>query len=303
MQIFNSMTNTFSYSVLKYRHSILLNEILNVGLLFYFPDERKILFSYPSKLNRISHLYQNINIDSIKKVQSIFVNKCHALNQEWHFESSSLFKDVLDIEKPFKKLINSYFLIEDASSLYFEEIRTGVNPGVKEIISYYEKEYFSCYEDELFNANKKDEKYIEQKLKSNLKQNLKDNEFNVHDLSINKNINTGLVIERFKWGWKNGGDKLISLIGFDLVESDSIQKKAYEWYGKLSFLKEYAIENKTEFHLLTSKPTNKKLLKSYNSAINVIKQSKAPAEVYTDTEIQEYSKYVANNITGKVLSI
>ena len=58
-----------------------------------------------------------------------------------------------------------------------------------------------------------------------------------------------------------------------------------------------------EFHLLTSKPTSKKLIKEYNSAINVIRESKAPTEIYTDSEIEDYSKYIANHITGKVLSI
>jgi hypothetical protein len=297
------MNTTFSYSVLKYRHSILLNEILNVGLLFYFPEDKRILFSFPTKLNRISHLYQNINIATIKTVQAIFTSHCSRLNREWDFTANSLFKDVIEVERPFKKLINEIFLVEDASSLYFEDIKTGINVGLKETISYYEKEYFSCYEDILINPNKKDEKYIEHKLKSTLRQTLKDNQFSVYDISIDKNIKTGLVSERFKYGWKNGGDKLISLIGFDLVEAESIQKKAYEWYGKLSFLKDYAKENNTEFHLLTSKPTSKKLFKSYDSALNVINAAEAPSKIYEDSEIEKYSEYLADHITGKVKSI
>ena len=295
------MTKTFSYSVLKYRHSIFLNEILNVGLLFYFPNEKRIHFSFPNKLNRISHLYKNLNISIIKTVHSIFVNQCYILNREFDFNSTGLFQDVLDIERPFKNIINDAFLVEDASALYFEEIKTGIYSDYKEIISYYEEGYFSCYEDSLINSEKKDEKYIENKLKSNLRHTLKNNQFNIYDISIDKNINTGIVSERFKWGWKNGGDKLISLVGFDLVESDSIRKKAYEWFGKLSFLKEYAVGHNTEFHILTSKPTSRKLIKEYNSAINVIRKSEAPTEIITDSEIEDYSKRIATHITGKVL--
>jgi hypothetical protein len=33
------MSNYFTYSVLQYKHSLALGEILNVGILFYFPDD------------------------------------------------------------------------------------------------------------------------------------------------------------------------------------------------------------------------------------------------------------------------
>jgi hypothetical protein len=297
------MNTTFSYCVLKYRHSILLNEILNVGLLFYFPNEKRIYFSYPSRLNRISHLYENINIGTIKSVQLIFTNQCSILNKEWDFDANSLFKNVVDFERPFKSIIHDYFLVEDASSLYFEEVKTGVNIGVKEIISYYEKEYFSCYEDTIHNPNKKDEKYIEHKLKTNLRNSLRNNSFNINDIEIDKNIKAGLISERFKYGWKNGGDKLITLIGFDLLEADTIKNKALSWYGKFSFLKQFANDRDINFHILTSKPSKKGLLSAYHDAINIIKQSDAPTEFYADNQIEEYSDIISKNITGKVSSI
>lgn len=297
------MNTNFSYSVLKYRHSILLNEILNVGLLFYFPNEKRIHFSYPSKLNRISHLYENINIATIKSVQLIFISQCSVLNRDWNFEAYSLFKDVIDFERPFKSIINDYFLVEDASSLYFEEVKTGVNIGAKEIISYYEKEYFSCYEEAIYNPNKKDEKYIENKLKANLRNSLRNNSFSINDIEIDKNIKAGLISERFKYGWKNGGDKLITLIGFDLLEADTIKNKALSWYGKFSFLRQFANDRDIDFHILTSKPSKRGLLSAYNDAIDIIKQADAPTEFFADNQIEEYSETLSKTITGKVTSI
>lgn len=139
-------------------------------------------------LNRISHLYSNINIGTIKAVQSIFTNKCGQLLNEWAILHNSLISEITP-KKSFKEIINENFLVEDASALYFDEIRTGINIGINDIISYYEKEYFSCYEDVVVNPNKKDEKYIEQQLKYKLKQK----SFNFHDIEIDKNITAGLI--------------------------------------------------------------------------------------------------------------
>ena len=44
------MTKPFSYSVLKYRPSYLLDERINLGLLFSFPKEEK--FGIVSQMNR-----------------------------------------------------------------------------------------------------------------------------------------------------------------------------------------------------------------------------------------------------------
>lgn len=177
MPTINSVNNKFQYCTLKYRHSIFLNENVNVGLLFFFQEEKRLEFIYPKSLTRISHLYSNINI------------------------------------------------------------------GI---------------------------------------------------------IAAGLISEKFKLGWKNGTTNLIAPIGLDLIEPDSIKQKALTWFGKLSFLNSYAKSHNTEFHLLISKPTGRNLINSFNKAVKVIQEADAPIKIYTDTQIDEYSTYVSENLTGYI---
>ena len=64
------MNQKFQYSVLKYRPSYLLDERVNIGILFRFEtkadygegigDENNLFFSYPNQLKRISDFFPNI---------------------------------------------------------------------------------------------------------------------------------------------------------------------------------------------------------------------------------------------------
>lgn len=288
-----SVNTTFQYCTLKYRHSIFLNENVNVGLLFFFKEEKKLEFIYPKSLTRISHLYSNINIGIIKRVQNIIRKKCFEINQSSFFEDHIFFPTSKD-ERGFEFLIKNKILLDDASSLYFDEIKTGLNFGTENIISHYQSDFFSCYDLPNIYQGRKDEKFIENKLKSNLKNSVQ--EFS--KLEIDKTIPAGLISERFKLGWKNGTNNLIAPIGLDLIEADSIKQKALTWFGKLSFLNSYAKTHNTEFHLLISKPTGRNLVNAFNKAIKVIEKADAPIQIYTDTEIEKYSDYVSENLTG-----
>lgn len=288
-----SLNNNFQYCTLKYRHSIFLNENVNVGLLFFFEEERKLEFIYPKSLTRISHLYSNVNIGIIKRVQNIIRKKCYEINRSSIFDDQVIFPTSIK-ERTFEFLIKNKILLEDASSLYFDEIKTGLNFGTEKVISHYESDFFSCYDLPNVYQGRKDEKFIEHKLKSQLKNSVKDSS----RLEIDKTIPAGLISERFKLGWKNGTSNLIAPIGLDLIEADSIKQKALTWFGKLSFLNSYAKSHNTEFHLLISKPTGKNLINSFNKAIKVIQEADAPIRIYTDTEIDKYSDYVSENITG-----
>jgi hypothetical protein len=39
------MNKSIIYSILQYKHSLALGEILNVGILFYFPEEKQFEFA------------------------------------------------------------------------------------------------------------------------------------------------------------------------------------------------------------------------------------------------------------------
>ena len=50
----------YTYSVLKYKHSALLDESINVGLIIYFYSTKSFVFKFSKNLSRIKSIYDNV---------------------------------------------------------------------------------------------------------------------------------------------------------------------------------------------------------------------------------------------------
>lgn len=105
------MNSYLTYSVLQYKYSIVLGESLNVGILFYFPEENFLEF-VSGDGNRVKAIYPDFDT-------SLF-------NGYIKLIKSNVFKHVdLFNEKPFDsdfaKFIHKYILAEDAAGLIFHK--------------------------------------------------------------------------------------------------------------------------------------------------------------------------------------
>ena len=111
---------TFTYALLQYRHSQILGEVLNIGLLAFFPIEQKLVFIYPEKLIRLRFAYPNLPEKTIKSYLRYFEDKVSQLNQQPDIFSSN------QLELSLERLINEKFLAPDSSALQFGNFRTSV---------------------------------------------------------------------------------------------------------------------------------------------------------------------------------
>jgi len=124
------MRKIFSYSVLRFRPSYLLEEQINVGLLFVFPETQQVIFLYPNDLQRVQLFYKKADLLMLEKYLESFKEKAISL-------SGASF-DEKDIHRNFIPL--------DANSLYFSPHKSGHYSDINTILDYYKKQYFSEYE-------------------------------------------------------------------------------------------------------------------------------------------------------------
>jgi|AntRauTorckE5430_2_1112549.scaffolds.fasta_scaffold03091_2 hypothetical protein len=76
------MTKPFLYSVLRYRPSHLLEEQINVGLLFVFPDDEEVKFRFSTKLARITQSYADADLPILRKYICTFKMKAKKVKGE-----------------------------------------------------------------------------------------------------------------------------------------------------------------------------------------------------------------------------
>lgn len=131
------MRKIFSYSVLRFRPSYLLEEQINIGLLFVFPSEQKIVFLRPNNLNRVQLFYPNADIIILEKYLKSFEQKARNLSvHDYHLDN--IFKTFIPI---------------DASNLYLTASKSGHYSDIDTTLNYYKKEYFSIYNNQSSKQN------------------------------------------------------------------------------------------------------------------------------------------------------
>lgn len=286
---------TYQYALLQYHHSQLLGEVLNIGLVAYFPEFKRLEFIFPEKLIRLKYAYPNVPEKTIKSYFRYFQERVHILNTTPH-----LFHDH-DIVNGLQQFLEKEFLAPDASALQFGNYRNSVlyTPDIQKITDQLYNLYFSVFQIQDSNTKKIDESILLRKYKNLLSKYLND------DQSLNKtnNIYLDYAIKpnssgyiKFDIAWKEEGNThLVKPVSFDLQRPESIQKKAWRYYGQFADLQSYATEHDYLFDVILAKPKSKDLFKPYDNAIRLLGKAERVSLIEFDS-LPRYSQQTMEHI-------
>jgi len=279
----------FQYSVLRYRHSYFLAEEVNVGILFYFPAVGRVEFLYPSRLQRISGLYPDFNINTLRKFLHAFEKQAEKLTKRF-IGNSDLFENA-----GLQAIIEDFFLKEDATALFFSEIKKGTYDNVDQILRYYQNQYLSVYDKDA-GRNRKDEEYIVNKVEEGLKAT---NINHSKDIKREYTLETPYLSQQFDLAWQNETTHLVTPIGLDLKRKESIERKASTWRGRLEIFQAKAKEDNLAFDLIISRPEDRNLFRTYDNVLKILEDNKAPKKLYELENLPTYIEHLSSNIRNK----
>lgn len=281
------MTNYFTYSILQYKHSLTLGESINVGILFYFPDERIFEFVsgdgyrakaiYPDFDNSLFNGYLRAIIAKVKKHVDLFNEK--------------------PVNSDFADYIHKNILAEDAAGLVFHDPVSVKNVfgDIKKAIDEYSKLLLPGINIEKPSIIKHNENYIIKKFNGYILQ---------HDKSLEKKFKKNEIIKtdhinlKFDLSWHNNTYNYIKPINFDFTDEVSIQTKAATYFGYITGLGEYASSNNVRFDFLITKPQINNLFRAYENALDFIDNAKAPKKIITEDQLESYSNVVLSEISS-----
>lgn len=275
------MTGQFTYSILQYRHSLLLNESVNVGIVFSFPDERMIRF-VSGNLNRVKCLYPDFN-------PTFFNIVVKGIKAKVVPESDNLFYNH-NLES-FKQQLNQ-LLIADSSALQFTEPIVALNTFKEHnnTVEAFSKLLLPDSQTTKEEVAVHNEQYILKRFTELIKSRNIPIETR---MGRDKKLQAKGFTLTFDYVWKNGVTHLVKSISLDLKLGREIQDKAVRYLGYLDLFGEYAKKYGYFFDYLIAKPTNPDLFKAYDSALNVLSDANAPKEIVTEEKLEEYSEKTA----------
>jgi hypothetical protein len=287
--------NTYTYSLLQYRHSQILEEVLNVGVLVYFHQEQKLFFLHPEKLARLRFAYLDFPERTVKSYCKAFEAKALELTKQ-----NSVFKEY-DIANHFHSFVNHEFLPEDSSTLQFSNPKTGIiiDSDFQRINDRLYNLYFTVFDQH----NEINKRIDELQLITRYKHLLKELQGNVFDIYREK-IKLDYIIRpssenelKFDIAWQNGSLNLVKAISFDVKRKETLQRKAYLNFGQFSAIENFASIHNYNFDLILAKPKNPDLFKAYDEAIKLLERPRyvnliesADLETYTKKTIIAISK-------------
>jgi len=266
------MDDTFKYAILRYRPSYLLDERVNIGLMLFFQESKRLVFIYPKSLGRLKQLHPKANLFKIKNFLKVIYLKTSSL-------SGNLFLNEFT-----DKFISNEFLLPNSNSFFFSKISKGNYNDPQQIIEHYSSKFFDSYNKKK-NVYRHDEAYIVNRFSSHLT-----NSSNRNTTLFRRDfkVKNEILVTNFDFGWQNGTFNLVKSISFDLSESASINSKSFRWFGELSNLSNILPKNDVKLDLLVSKPQDESLNKYYNRALAVLKNIPLTNSVIEESRMSIY---------------
>lgn len=271
------MSKPFQYSALRYQPSSLLEEQINIGILFYFVADAKVIFVFPNALSRVNALFSQAgNLSELRYYLQAFRNKANALTKSNHFAPQDL-----------ETIIRQHFLIEDANSFFFSEIKFGFYESPDQILSYYKEAFFHAYTEQK-TAKKRNDQFLKEQFDKTLKKLAGTQNLKLHYFQKSFEIENNIAKTEFDFAWRNGTTNLIKNLSFDLSDETYIQEKSFRWYGELSQLKERAAAQNFRFDLIVAPPQRGELFQSYDKALHVLEKIEAKHQIIEEKNIKNY---------------
>ncbi len=275
------MKKYFTYSILQYKHSITLGEILNVGILFHFHDENRFELSYGG-YSRLKSIYPDFDIQFFNGFLKVINEK---IGSHINLFSGEGYKT------DFIKYIHQNILKPDVSGLVFAEPVSieNVFESNKSAVDFFSKQFLpGIIIEKPKIISKHDDKYIFKQFSGYVFNQHKELENRV---SKNEIIQTDKVKVKFDLSWSNKKHRrYVKPISFDLSNEQAIQEKAITHFGYLTQLIEYTKKHDIQFDFLLAKPQNRALKSAFENALDILDSVPTAKRLVRENELKVYSE-------------
>jgi len=279
------MSKYFTYSVLQYKHSLALGEVLNVGILFYFPDEISFEFVNGDG-SRVKSVYPDFD-------NSLFNGYLKTIQTKVRREID-LFRNSPSVPE-FEVFIKNHILAEDAAGLIFREPVQVKNvfPDNRQAVEAYSHLLLPGIIVAKPIITRHNEQFILKEFSGYLLRKNKDIE---QKLVKNEIVGAGNFKVKFDLSWENKTKNYIKPISFDLNDDTTIANKSFQYAGLINALNNTNLSKKSRFDFLISAPREQGLQSSFQNALDILDSAKGNKKLITENLWEGYTDNLISEI-------
>lgn len=274
------MKNQLFYTILRYKHGLVLGESLNAGILFFDPKNQQFFFE-KGDLKRIGGAYPDLKINFLKTHLGVLERNIKKNQSVYSLERNGTTLD---------KFISKEILFSDAAGLTFdtiEEIPLSEKSTFESTKEYLKQLFLVGLGSEHSDRKRRNEEFILGEVYSILRNSDRDYESKIEK---NKAVKTDLIDFSFDFYWKSLNSHFAKAISLDLEQPLLIQNKALQLFGALEQFKaqDLFLEKGPIIDLLVSKPQIHSNFKEFDRAIKIIDSANVPHAIHLEDDWKSY---------------
>ena len=249
-------SNTYSYCFLRYRQDPESGEFANIGLALWSRESRFLAFQGSDRYARLKHFFGDLDDKGFRLLVAHVERRFDALAEE--IKGQLEFEGTPDnVHELARKVVP-----QDDGSLIWGPARGGFTENPSEEMQRLYDRYIGRHYQNPEKARRDEPQVFREVYRKAFENKVVASRIQEHE------IVAPLASHVFKHAWKNGVWNVYETISFDLLDSDSIERKAHTWYGRSVHLLES--EDKPKLHLLLGKPSLEQHSRKYGQAKRIL---------------------------------
>ncbi|MDB6067168.1 MAG: hypothetical protein JWR26_3376 [Pedosphaera sp.] len=246
----------YSYCFLRYRRDPEAGEFANIGVALWSPQARFLAFKGCDRYSRLTHFFGDLDRDGYHRLVTHVERRFDILAERMANELQ-IDKSPANIREIAREVVP-----EDDGSLIWSPIRGGfTDDPASEVPRIFER-FIGCHYKKEGKPRRDEDQVFREVYRKAFTSEAIAPLLHAHE------IIAPLASHNFKYAWKNGVWNVYETISFDLVEAESIERKAHTWYGRSMHLA--ASPDHPKIHFLLGKPAADEHLQLYGQAKEIL---------------------------------
>lgn len=271
----------YTYTVLRYVHDTATAEFVNVGIVLHAPSVRFLGAKLRHTHRRLSALFPDLDSSAFRSSMTAIEGALKAAGKL--YKEDDLFRSEADALQLARSVLPA-----DDTSLQWSTVGSGLTSDpaaeldrlfVRLVGSYDERHERRRSDADVWRPVR--ERLDAAKLTSKLRE---------------KTIRGADDTLEFKHAWKNGVWHCYEALSFDLADADGIKRKAREWMGHLTAVRDATEEFRPYF--IVGAPANPKLMRAYRDAMAILRKSPIETEVFPESEADKLVALIESELSA-----
>lgn len=267
----------YSYAVIKYRHDIVADEVLNIGVVMYAPECGQIGLMYDHRYRRLSQSFANFDGDMYRKVLNSLKVSIERLGTSlsghlFELEARERFVDVSSVLRS---------IWPDQSLSYFSaQVGFGVSDDLEMDLSQLYDRFVVSQVDSRGSSERFDDQQLWDKFKKLL--------VNTHAVNVFEPVSIGPEEVEFSYAYKNEKWHAIEPLSLDYLDGSEMKKRAYEVAGKVASVR--TAEDMGSIYVLLGTPKRTDPTRHYQNAKKILEAASGSVRVIEEEDSEVFAE-------------